>query len=187
MLYFRADRKWNCGASVWIFGFLMLQAHTQNTFYFLIFCFNIICTKYPKYYVLRSLTVLFFVNCGQLFSQLVLSSILLILLFRSLPIHTLPKVGKIYIREFPALVGYFTRRNWVALYTCSTLFGSTRNPSRNWNPKTLGPYGPLHDRLAVSVKAQQYSSTDFFSLGFHPRKDKRGAFKNALSSLDFLF
>jgi hypothetical protein len=52
-----------------------------------------------------------------------------------------------------------------------------KESSRNSKSKTLQPDRQLHDHLSAYVIAQQYSPTTFVSLGFHPRKDKSGAFK----------
>jgi hypothetical protein len=38
----------------------------------------------------------------------------------------------------------------------------------------------MHGRPAACVIAQQYSSATFFSLRFHPRKEKFSAFKNSV-------
>ena len=51
------------------------------------------------------------------------------------------------------------------------------SPVTTQSPKTLEPNQQLHARLDAYVIAQQYPPTTFVSLGFHPRKDKSGAFK----------
>jgi hypothetical protein len=43
---------------------------------------------------------------------------------------------------------------------------------------TLKPDLPQHDRTAICVIAQQYSSATFIPLRFHFHKESFGAFKN---------
>jgi len=63
-----------------------------------------------------------------------------------------------------------------------TLFVYTRHSNWNPNSSTRELDRPQHDRPVARVTAQLYSSATFFSLWFHPRKEKFCArFKSVIS------
>jgi hypothetical protein len=63
----------------------------------------------------------------------------------------------------------------------------TKQSSWNSNFSTLEPDGQQHDRPALFAIAQQHSPATFFSLPFHSRKEKLGAFKKCYFSIFCLF
>ena len=89
--------------------------------------------------------------------------------------------------EFPAQIENCTRRNWEALFMCSTIRVSTRKFSHNSKSRILEHELLLHDRLAACGIAQQYFSTTFVSLDFYSHKDNRGAFRKHCSFTIYLF
>jgi hypothetical protein len=98
-------------------------------------------------------------------------------------VNTTTNLLNIYISGVPTQVEHCASYNCPHVASTNTYYTCTQGtPTEIQTPAHGELDRPQNDRPVVRVIAQQYSSATFFSLRFHPKKEKHCArFKNVIS------